>query len=307
MATKSHTAHVTAWLAQLANLTAGNMPLSDSMEKIGAMAAQLANDFPDPASFTAESRRAATLKCDFFPSYSKIHGLIADWWDQHRPASLPSPAAVAPMPDADRPHVDAWLRAQSVGEAAADLAARLAIVRRYAPAGFAWLVANDLTAAAVARRRGWIGDEAPATLETRMRAAWDDRDGVVGKVAGLTARTDDPAHGRVNARWIGVLGAQVAKWAPQHAHLVPGNEPLDTSPVTARKPTPQQQAATRADDGIVRVDRPPDPPADSAPPPRPLTNAQLLAACEAIGQGNSPRAQMLRQRLAEHATQEATS
>jgi hypothetical protein len=87
MSRQGHLHAVTSWLNDLANLTAGQQPLTDSKPKIAAMAMALAEEFPAGA-FTRSSLVAVARACKFFPSYSETCDVLSPWWRERRPAPL---------------------------------------------------------------------------------------------------------------------------------------------------------------------------------------------------------------------------
>jgi hypothetical protein len=174
----------------------------------------------------------------------------------------------APISSGDRQHVDCWLRGEAGGKISeSELSGRLAIVRKMAPNGFDWLVRNNLTAGSIAVRRGWVADADPGIMATRMRAEWSDPASITRRVATWTSTPESPSEAKFDLLGIRLLGALVSRWAPQNAHLVPDPESvrLDT-PGPTRQPTPAQRSDIRADDGVVKVDRPPDDPPGAVTP-----------------------------------------
>jgi len=73
-----------AWLTDLANLTAGRAMMDEIKPRIGAMAAALAAEFPEPA-FCHASLLHVARKCKFFPSYAELVDTLGPWWKEHRP------------------------------------------------------------------------------------------------------------------------------------------------------------------------------------------------------------------------------
>jgi hypothetical protein len=92
--------NITGWLTDLANLTAGNVPLPDAKTKIATTATALIEDYP-PAAFTRESLMHVARQCKFFPSYSELCTHLAAWWRDHRPVlpALPAPYEHVPTPE----------------------------------------------------------------------------------------------------------------------------------------------------------------------------------------------------------------
>jgi len=77
--------HVSAWLNDLATLTAGNAPLADSKTKIAALASTLADEYPE-AAFTKASLVHVARACKFLPSFGEICTALSAWWRENRPA-----------------------------------------------------------------------------------------------------------------------------------------------------------------------------------------------------------------------------
>lgn len=122
--------HVTAWLADLANLTVGNAPLADSKTKIAALASVLADDYP-AAAYNRQSLTHVAGACRFFPSYAEICQHLGGWWMAHRPpqTTIAGPAA-REIPKPRDPPTEA--EKLLVGNAVANL--RMELSQRHAAA-----------------------------------------------------------------------------------------------------------------------------------------------------------------------------
>jgi hypothetical protein len=209
----SHHRLVGGWLNDLAILTAGNGRVEDQRAKVAAMTAVMADAFPMPAAFTKESLYAIGKQNNFFPSFGDLHRQLSAWWDTQRPRTftVPPELATAPLSSEDRAQVAAWLRAQIGGSVSAvDLRLRLGVVRRYAPAGFEWLVRHDLAAAGMAVRAGWGDAATEPEIREQVSTDWKNPE-IVRETAGKYA-TDSVA--------IGLLIGLVEKWAPENVSII---------------------------------------------------------------------------------------
>jgi hypothetical protein len=222
----AHLRHVTGWLADLANHTSGMAPLIDAKAKIGSMAATLADAFPEQACFSRESLVAIAKQNNFFPGFGTLHAQLAAWWSEHRPLKYTAPAdlATAPLSAEDRANVSVWLQHRAANDLPEPaMIARLAIIRRFAPAGYRWLTNNDLFAADLAVRSGWT--------ESNPGQDWEDAETV--RTAAERYAGDPIA--------LALLRGLVAKWAPENLNLIPEASPKP--PDTSKPPTSIRPAA----------------------------------------------------------------
>jgi hypothetical protein len=254
----THLRHVTGWLADLANHTAGTAALVDAKEKISSMAATLADVFPDQACFTRESLVAIATQNGFFPGFGTLHVQLTEWWSKHRPVkyAVPSDLASASIPNFDRVNVEIWLTHRAANDLPADgMHGRLAVIRRHAPAGFEWLVRNDLFAAEIAVRHGWSEEATPEAIAREVKRDWEDPE-----IVGSTAR-----RYAGDKRALGLLRGLVAKWAPENLDLIAEDIAAPAPPETQTQATVQ---------------------------PRHLSPEQLRAAHDAIPGGSARAAQL---------------
>lgn len=265
--------HIRGWLIDLSKHVGRAQDLGDLAALIESTAAMLETKAP-PDLFTPDSLEFCLRRFKFFPAYAELWARLQTYQrEQTKQLALPPPSVAAafsspeaPISDADRPHVDAWLRAEA--NKTADLGARLAVVRKLAARGFDWLVRNNIRAGEIALHRGWIADADTSTMPERMRTEWDDPAFITRRVADLTAERDDPRLAAVDANSLRFMAGLVARWAPQNLHLIPNEVPKRANAIGAqRTPTPQQQADMRADDGIVTPPKitPESPPAARKP------------------------------------------
>jgi len=75
---------ISAWLTDLANLTAGNASMREIKPRIGGIASMLSDNFPTGA-FTRNSLEHVARQCSFFPSYGELCNALAPWWKDHQP------------------------------------------------------------------------------------------------------------------------------------------------------------------------------------------------------------------------------
>jgi len=110
--------NLTAWLADLANLTAGTVPLPDAKAKIATIASGLAEEYP-PAAFNRTSLLHVARQCKFFPSYGELTTHLTAWWNDNRPVlpALPAPYQHIPTPERARPTTEGL---QSIRELVAE-------------------------------------------------------------------------------------------------------------------------------------------------------------------------------------------
>jgi len=204
----THMRRVTAWLADLANLTSGISANVDAKAKIGSIAATLADAFPEPECFTRESLTAIAKQNGMFPGFGTLHTQLAAWWADHKPRRFTPPVelAAAAMTPEDRAQVASWLRSRDTREAQM----QLAVVRRYTPNGFEWLVQHDLIAASIAVKSGWSG---AATEHSQAREAEEDWKSPA-IVREITRKYWN------NPEAMRLLSGLVAKWAPENLEVV---------------------------------------------------------------------------------------
>lgn len=141
----------------------------------------------------------------------------------------------APLTAEERAHAAIWLRHRAANDLPErSMRAHLGLIRRVAPAAYRWLTERDLTAAEIAVKLGW-SEENPGL-------DWKDAETV-------RAAAERNAGDRLA---LALLRGLVARWAPEHLHLIPPDGPPD------------------------RGEEPPP----AGPTPRPLSPEQLRAAYE---------------------------
>ena len=82
--TRQHIQTVAKWLADLADLTAGTVPLPDAKTKIAALSLILAEEYPQ-AAFTRPSLTEVARHCKYFPSFAEICTHLTAWWRENQP------------------------------------------------------------------------------------------------------------------------------------------------------------------------------------------------------------------------------
>lgn len=226
-----HITTVGHWLTDLSTLTAGDTSLADLRAKVAATTGVLADAFPDPRCFTRDSLIAISRQNTFFPSFGVLHRQLGDYWERNRPRefSMPVGLSEAPLTSSDRANVVVWLQARMAGKTSeSDLIARLAVVRRYAEAGFQWLVNNDLFAAELAVKAKFH------MPERNFRSDWADRAVVQRAVRLATEPRPDYAA-------LGLLRLVVTKWAPENLDLLPDDgtaRPAQSAAATSERRQP---------------------------------------------------------------------
>jgi len=168
----SHLHTVTGWIADLANLTAGNQPLADAKTKIAGMASVIAEAFPDPRTFSRRSLEEIAAQNTFFPAYGQLKAQLERWWNQNRPAA--GPALTAPdengLEAADRSMLVFWGEYTSGAKVLPEgvtLTGWLSMCRAHRPKAFAQLVRTDPKAADIAVRKRWhIPESGPRHVPT---------------------------------------------------------------------------------------------------------------------------------------------
>jgi hypothetical protein len=172
-----HSVVVATWLNDLAVLTAGNRPAEDLKVKVAALTGVVADAFPDPAVFTKASLYAISQQTTFLPSFAELHRLLTDWWQSNQPRMFFVPLELenASMSAEDRANVIVWLQHETAKDLSRrEMTARLAVIRRYAPAGYRWVIANNLLAADIAVTHRWAEAEhrwAPPSEEEKAAVA----------------------------------------------------------------------------------------------------------------------------------------
>jgi hypothetical protein len=136
----------------------------------------------------------------------------------------------APLTAEERANAAVWLRHRTANDLPErDMRARLAVIRRFAPAAYHWLTNNDLFAADIAVRAGWTEEQYPGH-------DWQDAETVRGCVA---RNAGDPLA-------LSLLRGLVAKWAPENLHMIPeavpiGAEPEPPGAAGTRRPMSREQ------------------------------------------------------------------
>jgi hypothetical protein len=205
---------------------------------------------PD-AIFDRPGDLAAEIAADMdrVPTLARLRKALEARAARDRPAGaiMPPGLANAVLSGEDRMAVRVWLERDADGSLSQhDLAMRLAVVRRFNEAGFRWLIGHNTRALAIAESSGWVPRETVADDFTDP-----------GRILASVRNIVDPPHPQAGY-WLGALRAAVERNAPHLAELVP----LDLAEIEAsgpeRRPTAKQAADMRADDGVVKVDRPVD-------------------------------------------------
>jgi hypothetical protein len=159
----AHLTRVGTWLNDLATLVAGSTPLAEIKTKIAAVAGLLAEDFPHRDTFTKTSLAAMAKEFTFFPSYAELVRHLNRWWDINRPKTIPLPEMDEDMPEPDRAIVRSWNEYRSGVKKldCGNIEHWLSIIRKYAPAAFAYLCRTDTLAAAIASSKCWVSEPTP--------------------------------------------------------------------------------------------------------------------------------------------------
>ncbi len=127
---------ITSWLNDLANLTAGQVPLADAKSKIAALALALAEDFP-LAVFTRRSLVDVARDLKWFPSYSELCAVLSPWWKAHRmPVSAieHDPSGLAKIARESVDAADSW---KDISSTEVNAKIRM-IADAHPPFSFAW-------------------------------------------------------------------------------------------------------------------------------------------------------------------------
>lgn len=253
MTTAAHLKHVTSWLADLANLTSGTSALVDAKPKIAAMASVIADAFAEPATFCKASLVAVSRECPYFPSFAELDKHLGAWWEKNRPAPVFLPSELQNVPGLtgeDRMAIEVWLRHDLDNDLSAHvMSLRLGVIRQSSDASFLWLTGNNARARDIAERNGWVKQASDPFIDPAR---------IIASVRAIV----DPPHPMANVL-LSCLRAGVERDAPQHVELVPRTlaDTVGGAVGTDRKPTPQQAADIRADDGLVKM----PPPQESTP------------------------------------------
>jgi hypothetical protein len=225
-------------------------------ENIEVMARDYANGLDDlPAeAFTPQSREAATRHFEHFPAYKPLRAWLEKWWSAHKPTRPLLPPVNDPnLSDEDRSHVRSWINLRN-GEG--DLGNRLSTFRDKWPRAFAYIVRTDDQAAAIAKGRGWIEDNAPIDVTER---------GIAGNLVKLEKLAGEGSVGAALASMgLSILRKNLSDRAPERSGLLPermvapSKEPYRTvaqqraamgDPPTPPTISEQQEAAFVAEHG----------------------------------------------------------
>jgi hypothetical protein len=202
----------------------------DSAGAVNAMLAFLPSLAHVPESVFDDPQRLATelaREWDRVPTLGRLTKAL----EARAPRGGPSypELEAAPMAAEERANAAVWLRHREANDLPErDMRARLAVIRRFAPAAYAWLTNNDLLAADIAVRAGWT--------EQQPGRDWEDAETVRERVAG---HADDPAA-------LALLRGLVAKWAPENLDLIPESAPIGAEidaagSGTIARPVPREQ------------------------------------------------------------------
>lgn len=228
MSTREHLKLVTAWLADLANLTAGTAPLLDAKTKITAMAGLLADDFPNPGAFTKKSLHEIGRELTFFPAYAVLHKALSDWWSANKPAPPLLPGSDDPdLSEMDRRHIKSWHNLRPEG----DLTRRLGTYRDKWPEAYRYIIRTDAEAEAISRRMGWVAADAPIDVSEEA----------IGRnliKLEQAIQPDNPSSLAIARYALLALRKAVEVRAPHNLHLIPDTIEAVRKPT---EPSPRQQ------------------------------------------------------------------
>lgn len=183
----THIRHITGWLSDLANLTAGgSVLLSDIKPRIGGIASMLSDNFP-PEAFTRASLQHVARRCKFFPTYGEACEALTEWRQQNLARRALAPPADG-LTDDDHAWLKAWER-YAAGDWGTDsdgnrrtgteqnLRRRLIRLRDHSDRAFEHLIAKNPRALRIAREHGLISSDqsvlraAAATIHSEVRRA----------------------------------------------------------------------------------------------------------------------------------------
>lgn len=178
-----HLHAISEWLDDLAKLIAGSQPVPDLKEKLALYAVGLSDDF-DPQVFTRKNAFAVAKECNFFPKYSELCTKLRACRVQpdYNYTALPGPG------------MHKCFKCE----------AKFSTLRAMGDHFRALHMGTAETDGAKWERR-----------QAELRVEWDDPPGIRAKVHDLTA--DYPSVQAPRQ----LLAILVARWAPQHFHLIP--------------------------------------------------------------------------------------
>jgi hypothetical protein len=198
-------------------------------------------DIPDIA-FTDASVRAIAPTLKRSPSYAEVRVAL-----QAYVRSLDNPDSDAvtdtTLSAEDRIKVQIWRQHRADGfthigmpDVRESMAQSLSMQRRYFPAVFSYIIRTDAEAEHIARHRGWLDDNDPASIDERMQDDWGSITDVqvAFKLIELGKLHRSPGGmGRTRAAiLLSLLRMALDKHAPQHSHLLPDRFEQDGQPLT---------------------------------------------------------------------------
>lgn len=234
MSSPTHLKHITAWLSDLANLTAGTAPLADAKLKIGSSASLLADEFPNPATFCRDSLAFVARQQTFFPAFADLRRLIEQWWSENRPRT---PALLGPdglgssgLSPQDKALVRTWYNNLSDKPTDQQAAVSLSSMRQISRAAFHWLIEHDTGCASIAVRHGW-GVEPPARREPHTEAEIAEIEAASQRIRGAIAEATSALHAHPPVYPPGDASTSEAmrETAAAYARLGPPPQPLPLS------------------------------------------------------------------------------
>lgn len=156
---------VSGWLNDLKLATvSANEPQADIEARIAVMTNAIIHEFPDASLFNKETLFAISKQNRFFPGLADLSKQLGEWRDKNRPRAFVPPTTLdeADMTREERMNVIVWLQHHAANDLSErDMTTRLGVIRRYAPKGYRWLLAQRTEAAMYA-----------ADIAVRLR--WDD-------------------------------------------------------------------------------------------------------------------------------------
>jgi len=160
---------VQAWLIRLGLRCAPTKGQEDNALRVVEYVPGLAASLPSRA-FCDASLEAVSARFEFFPAYAVLRKALEKWLDDNKSRVLALPGVPENLPATDRCLIAAWNATRSGTRplaAGVTLKTHLDILRKPAPAAFAYLLRTDDVARGIAEEAGWVrvhdeADAAPA-------------------------------------------------------------------------------------------------------------------------------------------------
>ena len=228
------------WMAAVAPLIRPRSAVAAATQ-LGKML-EFLTDIPDIA-FSEASVRVIAPQLKRSPSFAEVRTALQNYV---RSLDDPDPNAITDgtLSADDAVKVQIWRQHRAGGFAhishLADVRERmtqsLSLQRRYFPAVFRYIIRTDAEAEHIARRRGWLDDEDPSSIDERMQDDWGSITDVqvAFKLIELGKLHRSPGGmGRTRAAiLLSLLRIAIDKHAPHHSHLLPDRFEQDGQPLT---------------------------------------------------------------------------